>query len=167
MKMNPSQDELRWNYPKGPPEHIAHPGVEPITDESCRIPLLTKYLIFAQMDKPSDEIVNDIYTEAVRVAKLWAQKNEEARKRWFKPEEYATLEGCSKIKDEKSKISCRLFNIANHPQTTRLDKVLAVEAVMSGEHTVGKGGTMTNQVCPSLFGDTLMAYVLELLARKK
>ena len=153
VQVKTEHDRRLWPaYPFGIPEG-------PPPDESCRIPLLAKYLVFAQMDHPLDTMVDDIYHEAVRVAKLYVKwsHGKEGSSRLVKCEDLSE----AKDLEGREKADFVFCHFAQHPKSSRLDKVVAVEHVVSLEHV---DGNLWQNVCPSYFGDRLMGLVLDLLA---
>ena len=135
-----------------------------IDDATCQIPLIGKYLVYAHIDHPSDEIVDDMYHEARRLAKMGTDRVKE------KEPDLDCSKRASEIEAERGK---ELFPedkavhnfcyITEHPATTRIDKIEAIELVVNARHFYG---SIFQKLCRSgaetdALVDTLLAMLAE------
>lgn len=126
-------------------------------DDTCILPLISKYLHYANIDHPPDKIVDDIYNEAFRVARL-------ARERWQFHEcsKKLTLSQ-RKSMDAPTVAIYDLCFIAEHPKTERLDKIVDVETVISARH---HGGPIFENICGADLSKNLVDTLLIMLSEE-
>ncbi len=123
-------------------------------NDNCSLPLIAKYAVYAHLDHPSDAIVNDIYAEAVRVAKLSEAKFP------HECEVYTPVLDPDTAAHRKSAYA--LCQIARHPAKDRLEKVVAVETVVSARHT---SGPFFEHLCSGNWAaESLVSTVLDIMA---
>ncbi len=121
-----------------------------LTDDSCVVSLLAKYACFAHIDKPSDEIANDLFEEAMRTINQ------------FDCSFYGKdlVEGQTPVGERAPEK--KVCYIQKFPPKERLDKVIAVDTLMNAVHS---DSTILNTVCPTTEGmDGLILTVLNLLS---
>ncbi len=120
-----------------------------IPDESCAIPLIAKYLVYAHIDRPNDEIVDDMYIEAMRIAII-------GKERWGSD--------CPQPASKEESPLVDLCYLAMNPAKTRTEKILAVEKVVSLRHT---HGPVFELLCPTIEATTkLVDTLLVMLAEE-
>ena len=119
------------------------------------LPFITKYLVYANTDHPSDEMVDDMYNEAYHLASQAhtpglqcdtpltpeerMELRQQERQEWGSQGHH--VEGKS-----GSESMIDLCYIVTHPKTERLDKVLDIEGIASLRH---KRGSLWNDYdCP-------------------
>jgi len=134
-----------------------------IPDETCVLPLLHKYVVFAHTfgsgDHPPDEMIDNLYEEAMRVATLATKKV--SRKGCSQPSSEAEKEWGYKMSDEEKGIH-NLCYLATHPAETIKDKVYAIEQVISTRH---RNGPIFDHLCAaSQDGIGLVDIILDMLA---
>ena len=65
-------------YPWGPSQWEIPPEPEvykALVDHSCALPLIAKYAVYAHILRPSDEMLDDIYNEAMKLAAAKAMRS--------------------------------------------------------------------------------------------
>ena len=131
-------------YPWGDSQWKTDPPQGPqrdVIDRSCIIPLIAKYAVYVHILRPSDEMLDDIYDEAMKVAKA--------------------VKDTYIVAHEMSSIRA-IRHLVDNPAKSRIDKVTAVETVVSGRHSSGK---IFEKICPvGPYENKLIDTVLILLA---
>jgi hypothetical protein len=133
---------------------------KPPYDDTCLLPFLAKYLAYAHIDHPSDKEVDDMFETALEVAKIAEKEFPELCDN--KPAVNNPKYFSSHNMYNHDKAGFDLCEIAKHPASTRIDKVVAIETVASARHN---SGVFFDHLCAtSPAGAALADTILEMLS---
>ena len=136
-------------------------------DDSCFLPLVSKYAVFAHIfssgHMPPDDIIDDLYDESMRVAALAVKLVSEDR--GCSQPSYETEKEWGYEMPAREKGLHDLCYLATHPAETREGKVDTIEKVVSTRH---QNGRIFEKLCTTSPAGTKLANImLDMLGGKE